>query len=183
MGIYDVKGELISAELDSYEAGFLVLREKLEELKSSPFACCCSKSQLEKYRELLGIRISQKTPLENAREMVKTRLATKEDGKTLDDLRAGVRFAGFDANIIEDKERGKIKIEVVSFLDNYLSYDEMKNQTKKIVPCHLEFELDVGIMDWNMLEGKDLSFSQLDGNDFTWESIDLKGHLLNGGKI
>lgn len=183
MRIYNLKGEMIGGELAAYDKGFRYIEEKLKSLWNLPFPVLCDKADLENYRRLLKIKNSDNATDEAIREMVKTRMTVTNKDFTLEGITRALKSVGLDCVVFEDNKNGKIKVTAKGFLDGNLGYDVIREEIGKIAPAHLEFEFDIGLLTWNMFEEKDLSFSELDGNNFTCEEIDLKGHLLKKGNV
>ena len=173
---------MLTGELLSYDQGFRYIEEKLSSLKALPFLSLCSKEDLERYRRLLRVKKSDKATDKAVREMVLAKFSMASNGYTLEKITKAFKSIGLDCVVSEDTKNGKIKITAIGFLDENKSYERIKEELKKIAPAHLEFDFDIGILTWEMLDKKDLSFLELDENDFSWEEIDLKGHLLEKGK-
>ena len=179
--IYNLKGKYINAELSAYKIGFEYIENKINETLKGAFVFLAEDSQLKNFERLLLLPSTKNATIENRREMICSRLGINKNDYTIQGITKAIRSIGFDAKVIEVCENGKIKILNKGFLKEYDSLDAIKNAMIKVLPAHLDFELDIGVLTWNMLEEKDLSCIEFENNNFNWEQIDLNGHNLKGG--
>lgn len=180
--IYDLKAKYINAELCAYNVGLSYIENKIDEILKSVFVFLGEDVQLKEFERLLCLPASKNSNIENRRDMICNRLSITKNDYTKEGLTKAIRSVGFDATIQELPEIGKIKIINKGFLNNYDSLDEIKKAMVSILPSHLDFEIDMGLLTWDMFDKKYLTFSELDENDFSWEQFDLNGHRLKGGK-
>ncbi|MEG1993933.1 MAG: hypothetical protein RR048_03400 [Oscillospiraceae bacterium] len=124
---------------------------------------------------------AKNSSIDNRRDMICSRMAITKNDYTKMGITKAIRSIGFDAEIEEIPQSGKIKICNHGFLKEYDSLDEIKSAMLKILPAHLDFELDIGVLTWDMFEKKNLTFSGFDANEFPWVQLDLNGHNLKGG--
>lgn len=179
--IYDLKGKYINAELSAYKVGFAYIENKINETLKNAFVFLAEDNQLKNFERLLLLPCTKNSTIENRREMICSRLAITKNDYTKKGITKAIRSIGFDAQVTEIPESGKIKILNNGFLKDYDCLDDIKNAMIKILPAHLDFELDIGVLTWNMIKEKDLSCLEFENNDFNWEQIDLNGHNLKGG--
>ncbi len=179
MKLYDLsEGSLIWCELAAYEAGFSVIREKLEKLWADSFIQTCTQERLAQWERLLRLPSRSSASLENRREIVGYKLAVAPGDYYLEGMTRSIRAAGLDAQIVEDPPMGPLTLTGASSAGGFDSLDQMKRHVYAMLPAHLEVILDIGSLTWLLFDLKNLSFSHLDSLDFTWEWFDLHGEEL-----
>lgn len=180
-GLYNLNnGKYIRAELRSYQVALAMVEEVINNIKNSAFLNLCSKEQLKTFEQLLCIPTNESINIENRRKMVRHRFSILKNDCNKEGLLKGIISAGMDADIIENKHDGTVTILCNTIFSSEKNYETIKNEVLKLMPAHLNVVIDIGIMDWNMFEAKNLNFVELDYDDFTWNRFDLSGHLIGG---
>lgn len=179
MGLYDLSDtSVVSQELKAYAAGFALVEEILDQVEQNMFVSTASGDALARWEQLLGLPTQPEVSLPDRRETILSRLSIRPWDFTLSRLEQSVSGTGVKVSIAQNPPLGPL---VISFVDTMLEYedwDQLKEQILSFLPAHLEAEFDVGVLTWEMFDQKDLSFSQLDAEDFTWKWFDINGHKL-----
>lgn len=177
--LYRLTGEsLVERELQSYEAGFSLVEEALEEILTAGFIQSCDGAQLGRWERLLRVPDGGSLPERNRRDILLAKLAIRPTDQSVEGIRTSLRAVGLETRVEENPPLGNVVLRDGEITGEYPSLDALKRQVYAMMPAHLEADFDIGILTWGMFDGKDLSFAALDERDFTWEWWELNGEKL-----
>lgn len=170
------KDSLVKAELESYLAVLEPIEIKMSQLAARCFVSLCDKEGLTEWEKRLGMQIRPEAKEHLRRQAILHRLAVDGNSFTKEGLLGCLASAGIQADLQEQGE--VLTINGQEFLEGYTSLEEITRMADQFVPAHLEFSLNIAEMTWEMFEQKNLTFSDWNKLDFTWEYFDIYGHLL-----
>lgn len=183
--LYQFNGEsLVEQELQSYQAGFSMVEQELEDLGLCACVQTCDEQTLARWEWLLRLPSRADVPIQNRREIVLTKLAVSQLDSTLAGVERSIQAVGLRAQIREDPPLGELLLHSAVITGGYDTLDALKRQVFAMLPAHLGAVFDLGVLTWADFDAKDLTFAQLGEWDFTWEWFDMNGDKLQAlGKI
>lgn len=172
-------GSLVDAELAAYETALAAFKAKLEDVLVQAFAQTATGEGLAKHEGAAGLR--QRTDLDDKarRALVLYRKSVAPFDYTLAGMLNSIRAAGLYADIEQNSGEEKLKIVCRGLIDNFADIENLKTCLAEMLPAHLEAELDIGGITWELIEGLVSTWRIWDSKDFTWGQFDIDpGGLL-----
>lgn len=177
--LYDLSPESnITAELMAYDEGFAVLEAKLSQIENSIFVQLAEGESLQKHERLVGLYPRFSSSLKSRREIVMHRLSITPDKFTPEKMLKSISAAGIKGKISEFKSQEIITIVIDNIIDPSLNMEQIKQSLESLMPAHLEWSFDYGVLTFNILDAKNITWSIWDNGNFTWNIFDQKGETL-----
>ncbi len=179
LGLYRLGGQsAVAKELAAYGAGLELLEEHLEACRQAIFPALAGAEGLALWEDLLGLLPLPGATLEERRQVVLCRLATRPDDFGREGLLRSLRACGVECRITEQYLPETLHIEGVRLLGEYSSLAEVTRAAEAVFPAHLDIVFAVGALSWDLFEAKNLCWDDWDAEDFTWDYFDLNGDRL-----
>ena len=168
--LYDPDAPHLSAELHAYADELDRLQAEADEMLLERFLQTAEDRGLAVYEEMFGPARGELSAQER-----RTRLLLRLTLGGGDFTPAGVRQAldsfGLAYTISEFPAHDRLNITAQT---DYPPEQQrlIRQETAKIIPAHIEFQIVFNTMTWAQLDSRNRSFSQLDHDNLTWEQID-----------
>jgi hypothetical protein len=167
------EGSLVSAELAAYDAAFLVIEELLGQLRRDSFVSTAEGEALRRFERLVGLPEREERGDSGRRELILYRMSIAPFDFTPEGMLRSVRAAGVEASLTEDPANERLVIHSLGLIDPTLTHETAVNRLEKLVPAHLDWDLDFGFTDWTKFDRLGYTWEQLDGLDFDWDHADV----------
>lgn len=167
-GLYTGEDRILSAELAVYGAGLDLLLEAVEKLRKNLFVSTADAEGLTAFERLFRIVPSADNP-ENRRAMLLERGSVTCADNTRAALEKQLLAAGIRGNIVEHFQDG-LYINVHEVLG--ISEEAAAAEAQTFLPAHLPYVLDFGKNTWDAVDAREMTFSQMDLKNRTWDEID-----------
>jgi hypothetical protein len=106
------------------------------------------------------------------------RLAVAPLDFTVAGMARSLLAAGVEAAVLENWPEESVTVRSNRFLDTFDGLDSLKERLSAMLPAHLAWEFDTGLLDWDLFDQKDPTWNAWDAADFTWDMFDIDGHNL-----
>ncbi|MDQ5983851.1 MAG: hypothetical protein RUMPE_00880 [Eubacteriales bacterium SKADARSKE-1] len=170
--LYDLSdSSLISAELKAYAEGLDILYDVSEEIEKECFISTAENYGLD-LRERLYSSTRSNLTLSERREMLLYRYSITSNDFNKESIEKALVAAGIRGYIIEAPSANKIYINCLELFDTMVSNSMAQAEAEKFLPAHLSYDFDFRPLQWVQIEDKDMTFSQMDAADLTWDQID-----------
>ncbi|HAN43837.1 MAG TPA: hypothetical protein DCP97_00455 [Ruminococcaceae bacterium] len=173
---------LVSCELAAYAAGFELIDRLLDEIKQNAFTATATGEGLVLWEHLFGISANPDEKPEQRQSLLCGKLAVTPNHYTAKGMLASLAAAGVKAKITEDIQGRTIKIDCSELTYKTVNIDDILPDIKAMLPAHLDYQLDFGLADWNMLDSIDFDFNCFDSKDFKWQAFDIEGYYIFANK-
>ncbi|MDR2931791.1 MAG: YmfQ family protein [Oscillospiraceae bacterium] len=178
-GLYSLgEGSLVAAELDAYDAAFSIIEALLRDMEAQVFVQTATGDALAAHEKLVGLGVRAGLPDESRRDLVCYRRSVAASDFTLQGMLRSMRAAGLDAAITEHSPEERLTVQSNSFIDAFDGMDAVKARLSAMLPAHLDWEFDTGVLTWDMFDAKDPNWDAWDAIDFSWDIFDIDGHNL-----
>lgn len=171
------QNSFIDAELAAYNVAFQLVEESLTNLQHSAFIQTADEEALARYEKLLEMPTSNSS-LSIRRTLIINRLAVAPYDFTSQTIYHSVKACGIDAVIYEMPFQEKITIQILEYINPDINLEYLQNSLEKMLPAHLEWTFDYGILTWDMLEHQVSSWNFWDEKDFLWNDFDKDGDQI-----
>ena len=171
--LYNLRAEHLSAELHAYADELERLDDDLEDLLPERFLHTAKDKGLSAYEELFGPARSDLS-LRDRRRLLLLRLSLGSGDFTPDGIRQALDSFGLDYVITEFPAYDRLNI-IAQTDYSQEQQNFIRTETAKIIPAHIEYQLVFNTLTWSELDARNKSFTELDGDNLTWEQIDALG--------
>lgn len=179
LGLYNLNaGSLISCELEAYGAGLDLLWDRMNRVLKSALILTADTQALEKYERLMAVSVKTKLSLETRRDLLLYRLSVAPYDFNLAGMLGSLRAAGIQAEIDQYPQEERLTVQTKSYLDHFVDLDDLKEKVYAMLPAHLEADLSISGMTWDLFDEVDRSWDSLEGLNRNWNEAELYGHLL-----
>ena len=170
LGIYHPNAEALGYELKAYADELERLYTWLDTLLDEGFIQTAEDIGLTVYEELFGPSRDELTP-EVRRERLLQRMTLGEGDFTPSGIEKALDSFGLSYTISEFPNLNRL---VIAAQTHYSSAEKafIAQETEKIVPAHLEYQLVFNTLTWAQLDARDRTFRRLDSDNLRWEQID-----------
>ncbi|MFV0402137.1 MAG: hypothetical protein ACK5LX_16155 [Oscillospiraceae bacterium] len=172
------EGSLIDAELSAYDEGFRRIEEKLRSLEEGAFLQTAQGEKLAAHERLVGVQERPDIGLAARRLMVESRLAVKPSDFYVNKVRQSLLAVGMDAIVAEDFNGESLRITVRDYMDPTLDLGQAERGLEIMLPAHLEWTFNYGVLTWDMLEERVAHWNYWDSKDFDWNAFDVQGDTV-----
>lgn len=171
-------GTLVDSELHSYDAAFSRVERLLGEVEKQAFVQTADGEGLIAHERMVGLGERPGISPEIRRALVLYRLSVAPFDFTAEGMKRSLKAAGVDAELIENYPEESVTVRSNQFLDEFDGLDSLKARISEMLPAHLDWEFDTGLLTWDMFDGKGIDWNRWDAIDFTWDMFDIDGHNL-----
>lgn len=170
VGVYGDDARALSWELKSYAAELERLYTELGVMFRERFITTAEDIGLSEYERIFGPEREEES-IEERRRLLLLRLNLGNSDFTVDGFRKALDSFGLSYTLSEFPAIGRMNVIATA---DYTAAEQawIKNEVKKIVPAHIEFQLSFNTMTWEQWDALNRTFSDLDSDDMTWEQID-----------
>ena len=168
--LYDTDAPNLSAELSAYGDELDRMQVQLDGLLPERFLLTAGDRGLSAYEEMFG-PVRSELSLADRRRLLHLRLTLGGGDFTPAGIRQALDSFGLDYVITEFPALDRLNIIAQT---NYTKAQQnlILQETKKIIPAHLEFQLVFNSLTWAQLDARDKTFAALDNDNLTWEQFD-----------
>lgn len=167
-GLYSGEDRFFSAEMAAYGAGLEYLYNAVEKAGKNLFVQTADEEMLGRFERLFRI-IPSKEDAETRRQMLLARGSVTPADHTKAALERQLLAAGIRGNIAERGSKG-IYVNVHAVLG--ISKEAAMQEAMTFMPAHLPCELDFGVNTWDAVDGRGMTFADMELYGRTWDSID-----------
>lgn len=169
-GLYRLDGSNVEKELIVYAEELDRLNEKLGEMYREAFIETAQGYGLAEYEKIFS-RERDSLSADKRRELIEKRMSL-----TLADFtRKGIEKAleSFSLGFVMTEYPTLLKLNIIAQGD-YTAAEEdwIREQTAKIIPAHLEFQMVFNTLSWDEMDEKERIFSEWDALKMTWNDLD-----------
>ena len=168
----------IDSELLAYDTAFYVLEDLLRGIEKQAFVQTADGQSLIAHEKLVGLGERRGVSLENRRQLVLYRRGLAPYDFSAEGIVRSLKAAGLDAELIEQGPQEKIILRSHLLIDAFEDLDSLKARISAMLPAHLDWEFDTGLLSWALFDQYDTSWVAWDTVDFTWEMFDIDGHNI-----
>ena len=168
--LYDPDAPNLSAELRAYADELDRTRSELDALLPERFLQTAGDRGLSEYEEMFGPAMSGLS-LEERRRRLLLRMTLGGGDFTPAGICRALDSFGLDYAIAEFPALNRLNITAQSDYSK-AQQDLIRQETGKIIPAHIEYQLVFNTLTWAQLDARDKTFAQLDNDNLTWEQID-----------
>ena len=172
------QNSLIDSELLAYDTAFWVLEQLLAEIENQAFVQTAEGQALIDHEMLVGLGERRHVSLENRRHLVIYRRSLAAYDFSPEGIVRSLRAAGLEAELIENSLQEAVVIRSHLLIDDFEDLDSLKARISAMLPAHLDWEFDTGVLTWDMLEELLDSWDRWDGLAVTWDMFDIDGHNI-----
>lgn len=168
--LYDTSAPNLSAELNAYGDELDRMTEELDALLPERFLLTAGDRGLTAYEEMFGPARWELSVLERRRLI---HLRTTLGGR--DFTPAGIRQAldSFGLSYVIAEFPAHNRLNIIAQTDYSKAQQQLiRQETEKIIPAHIEYQLVFNTMTWNQLDARSMTFAGLDNDNLTWAQID-----------
>lgn len=173
VGLYDLsEGTLVRCELEVYSEALEELRTELETMLRECFLSTAETYGLSRRERIWG-KVRDDLPEDMRRQMLILRKSFGFDDFTPEGVGKVLGFLGVKGEIYEYPSLSRMVVDLrnESFTQGERSF--ILSQIKAVLPAHLEIDTVFSGLTWETCDNKALSFSQIEGKNYTWAQIDL----------
>lgn len=167
---------LIDRELTVYGEALSQVERQLQEIVAQIFVQTATDRDLARHEKLVGLVGREEAPLQTRRDLVLYRLGVADQDYTVGGITGSIRTAGMVAQLDEDAARERVTVRCSQLLDQTVNLDWLKENLVAMLPAHLEMELDIGLMTWDMFDAGPVTWDKWDATGMTWTEFDVNGH-------
>jgi hypothetical protein len=177
LGLYALHADsLIDRELLAYDVAFAVLEGLLDHIEQGAFIQTADGEGLAAHERMVGLGTKPGLLPETRRSLVLYRLAVAPFDFTAAGVERSLLAAGVEAQVLENWPEESVIVRSNRFLDTFDGMDSLTEGLSAMLPAHLDWEFDTGLLDWDLFDQKDPSWNGWDTADFTWDMFDIDGH-------
>ena len=168
--IYRSNAVQLRHELRVYADEIERLYDYLDAMLPEGFIATATDRGLREYEELFGPAQDSLSTAERRERLLK-RLTLGEGDFTPAGIRKALDSFGLDYTISEFPTLNRLNIIAQT---DYTKAEQafIANETAKIVPAHLEYQMVFNTLMWSELDALNKTFSALDSENLRWEEID-----------
>ena len=172
LGIYGTDPPELDRELTVYAEELEALYEELGVLVRERFIGTAEDIGLSVYEALFGPDRTGESA-ESRREKLLLRMNLGEGDFTPAGIRRALDSFGLSCQISEFPTLNRLNITAVT---DYTEAQQafILREVEKIIPAHLDFQMTFNTMTWSDIDGLDLSFTQSDALDLSWNELDKR---------
>jgi hypothetical protein len=179
LGLYALHTDsLIDRELLAYDVAFAVLDDLLDQIEKQAFIQTADGEGLAAHERMMGLGAKPELLPEVRRDLVLYRLAVAPLDFTAAGLERSLLAAGVEAVVLENWPDESVTVHSIRFFDTFDGLDSLMERLSAMLPAHLDWEFDTGILDWDLFDQKGPTWDAWDTADFTWDMFDIDGHNL-----
>jgi hypothetical protein len=179
LGLYALRtNSLIDRELLAYDAAFAVLEGLLDQIEKQAFIQTADGEGLAAHERMMGLGAKPELLPAARRNLILYRLAVAPLDFTAAGMARSLLAAGVEAAVLENWPEESVTVRSIRFLDTFDGLDSLMESLSAMLPAHLDWEFDTGILDWDLFDQKDPTWDVWDTADFTWDMFDIDGHNL-----
>lgn len=168
--LYDTDAPHLSAELSAYGDELDRMQAQLDGLLPERFLLTAGDMGLSAYEEMFG-PARRELSLADRRRLLHLRTTLGGGDFTPAGIRQALDSFGLEYVIAEFPTLDRLNI--LAQTDYTKAQQKLiRQETEKIIPAHLEFQLVFNTLTWAQLDARDMTFSALDNDNLTWEQID-----------
>lgn len=167
---------LVDRELAVYGKALSGVEELAADLMRQTFVQTATEEDLARHEKLVGLVERQNAQLDARREMVLYRMGVAPQDYTVAGLTASIRTAGMVARLEEHPREESLLVHCQELLDQSVDLDWLKREVAAMLPAHVEFQFDIGVMTWDLFDTGDVSWDHWDATGMTWTEFDIHGH-------
>lgn len=167
---YNTYSTILRTELNAYASELELLYSELGAAFEERFIETATDEGLRAYEELFG-PAREELSVARRRELLQKRLTLGESDFTLDGIKKALDSFGLSYTINEYPRQQRLNILAEA---DYPPEERalIRQETAKIMPAHLDWQLVFNSLTWDQLDQRGRSFIQLDNDNLTWEQID-----------
>ena len=173
LGIYNLDGALLLAELQAYAGELSALAAAWEELKREIFLPTAQSYGLSLREELCGPR-REYLDAAARREMLARRFAVTQEDCRREDVERALRACGLEGSL-QERPGQALYFNCLNTLDEFRTADEARAAAEEFLPAHLTVEFDMRASTWDVMDAWDQDFDTVDAKDLAWQEIDETG--------
>lgn len=170
IGLYREDAEVSDRELQVFAEEIERLYTELDGMFRERFIGTAENVGLRVYEELFGPSREGES-VQKRRELLLLRMNLGESDFTPAGIRRALDSLGLEYQISEFPALGRLNITATA---DYSKAEQafILREIGKIIPAHLEFQMTFNTLTWADIDALELSFSQSDQNDLTWQELD-----------
>lgn len=168
--LYDTDAPNLNAELRAYGDELDRMEAELDELLPERFLQTAGDRGLSAYEEMFGPARRELTN-EERRRLLLLRVTLGGGDFTPAGIRQALDSFGLDYVIAEFPAHDRLNI-IAQTEYTKAQQKLIRQETQKIIPAHLEYQLVFNTLTWAQLDARGLTFAALDQENLTWEQID-----------
>lgn len=164
------EGSNVYNEISAYGEALDKFRDLLDEFLRECFICSAESYGLEN-RELLVGEVRADLPVERRRSMLITRNLLGENDFTREGFGKFMNSFGVTNYDITEMPQ---QLEISVFVGGDYTVVEkvwLRNQINMMLPAHLDSTITFQNVDWAKIDGKNLTFSEMDSKNYNWNYI------------
>jgi Uncharacterized protein conserved in bacteria (DUF2313). len=181
MGLYRLEsGGKIDAELAAYIAAFSLVEELLEAVREQAFIQTATGFALLQHEKLVGIQENPGSELAARREMVIYRVGVAPFDFTAERMSGSICAAGLQAEVVEHGSEERLQIIPARMIDSTMDLERIFKNLNTLLPVHLDWELDQGVVDWDETDVADIAWERAEEWDLSWDLFEISAqqHFL-----
>lgn len=168
--LYDPDAPNLSAELHAYADELDRAQLEWETLLREGFLTSAEDRGLSEYEEMFGPSREDLSTADR-RRMIMGRIALGKGDFTPGGIRRALDSFGLSYVVAEFPLNDRVNI--IAQTDYTKAQQNLiRQETAKIIPAHIEFQLVFNSMTWAQLDARGKTFLQLDNDNLSWDQID-----------
>ena len=168
--VYHADAQHLDAELSAYGGELDLTESELDALLPERFLLTAGDGGLSEYEEMFG-PARRDLSLSQRRRLMQLRLNLGGGDFTPAGIRRALDSFGLEYVIAEFPANNRLNI--IAQTDYSKAQQKwIRQETGKIIPAHLDFQLVFNTMTWSQLDARSMTFAALDNENLTWEQID-----------
>ncbi len=173
LGLYKLAtGSLLDAELAAYACALQAFKDALDDLTDDMLVASATPARLTVWEGLLALPQRPDLPAHHRRRRILYSLSTTPLSFTPVGLQASLMGVGLVVSLQEQFAARQLALTVTAFIGNYPNVYEIIAAARRVLPAHLECQVDVGGLSWQMFEERYENWQALEGEALTWEALD-----------
>lgn len=172
LGSYGSHAPILELELTVYAGELEALYEELAVIGRERFISTAEDIGLSVYETLFGPERTGESA-ESRREKLLLRMNLGEGDFTPAGIRRALDSLGVSCQISEFPTLNRLNITAATDLTEAQQAFILR-EVEKIVPAHLDFQMTFNTMTWDDIDGLDLTFTQSDALDLSWDELDKR---------
>jgi hypothetical protein len=164
-------GSLVRAELEAYSAGLDFISFRLDKIKREMFIKTACDKGLDMWEDLLWGQRYPALEVGTRRNMILAALSIRADGFSHESIETAILAVGVKAEIQEFPEEERLFIEATDYNSELKGYSNIFKRIEKVLPAHLIFDINFGLVTWEMLDAANHSWEEIDAQGFTFDEI------------
>lgn len=168
--LYDPDAPNLSAELHAYADELDRAQDEWEALLKEGFLTTAEDRGLSEYEEMFG-PAREELSVADRRRMITARIALGKGDFTPAGICRALDSFGLSYVVAEFPTHDRVNI-IAQTDYSKAQQNLIRQETAKIIPAHIEFQMVFNSMTWAQLDARNKTFIQLDNDNLSWEQLD-----------